>query len=102
MGRLSKRSLLGELIIDHSASPGTPDVPGGTVLEVPVLTCCHCQKTVILRPDRQRPRNWCQKCDKYVCDSPGCLAGCSSFERFIDHMQNRLERGEPIDGLIQL
>jgi hypothetical protein len=75
----SKRSLEGYTMIDHRESPGiTPEeaaqCPGtipvgkGTMFESPFITCSHCQRGVVLNPDRSRPRGYCHKCDKYICD----------------------------------
>ena len=68
------------LTIDHSASPGLTEeiarrfglpteVAGeGRKLEVCTRTCCGCQQQVMLRTDRSSPRNYCRKCDSYMCD----------------------------------
>jgi hypothetical protein len=58
----SKRSLEGELTIDERGS-------GGKLFESPTVTCSHCQRVVILNPDRSRPRGHCWKCDHYICDT---------------------------------
>jgi hypothetical protein len=74
-----KRSLEGYALIDHRESPGlTPEdvahAPGaipvgkGQKFESAFITCSHCQRCVILRPDRTRDRGHCRKCDKYLCD----------------------------------
>jgi hypothetical protein len=107
--RFSKRSLEGEILIDHRASPGLgPEmaawmgvdaglVAGGQVLEAPVIACAHCQAIVIVNPDRQRERGWCSRCDKYLCDE--CVGlmrvtlECRSFARRLDRVQEETERG---------
>lgn len=61
----------GYLMIDHRASPGTPEVPEGTVFEAATMHCSHCGTVVIVNPNRTRERAWCQPCDKYVCDNCG-------------------------------
>ena len=40
----------------------------GKVTELPAYLCSHCQRTIILRPERMRPRAVCRKCDHIVCD----------------------------------
>ena len=73
----------GLLTIDHRDSPGvTPAdlaalpgaiaVAGGALLERDVQQCSHCQRGIVLHPNRVRPRGYCPKCDHYVCD--GCEA----------------------------
>lgn len=72
------------LLIDHRESPGfTVDqcskagIPvhafeifgKGTKAEFGTKSCSHCQRQIVLRPERVRPRNTCSKCDKYICDN---------------------------------
>lgn len=61
----------------------TIEAPGIKVgiQEWDMLTCCHCNRVVKLLPAgfRKRPRNYCAKCDHYVCDSAGCNAECNPF-----------------------
>lgn len=40
----------------------------GGMLEMATLTCSHCQNQVVLNPSRMRARNYCPKCDHYICD----------------------------------
>lgn len=107
--RRSKRSLEGEILIDHRASPGLPpevaewaDLPpeavqGGHVFESPIITCGHCQDTVVLRPDRTRERGWCPHCDHYICDA--CTAHlhltlrCRPIQQQLDEVYEAIERG---------
>lgn len=106
----SKRSLEGEILIDHRASPGLGAeealymgldpamVAGGQVLEAPVFNCSHCQAAVIVNPKRSRERAVCQKCGgKYICDE--CAAQmhltleCRNRERRFDQVREDVERG---------
>ena len=84
--RFSKRSLEGELTIDNRLS-------GGALFESATITCCHCQRIVVLNPNRTRPRNHCRKCDKYECDECAAVGECRPFKRIQD------ERKVP-DGLL--
>lgn len=71
----------GEIEIDHSASPGMPEQAAikfsldpsltkeGKVYRAPTLGCIHCGGVVILNPMRTRNRNFCPKCNRYICDS---------------------------------
>lgn len=105
--RLSKRSLEGEIFIDHRASPGispgqavgpleAPAVARGEVYESGLVVCSHCQAAVILHPKRDRERGWCAKCDKYVCDDcaeqQAITLECRSFERRFEQLHNEIER----------
>ena len=72
----------GYLSIDHRA------VSKGH-FESATSTCSHCQRVVILNPDRTRPRHYCPQCDNYLCDecelqrtSTGYVH--QSFEEFAD------------------
>ena len=51
---------------------------------LPTLTCCHCNRVVVLNPERRRERHWCFKCDAYICDSPGCNSDCNPIEEGVD------------------
>lgn len=83
----SKRSLEGYLLIDNSAS-------GGAKVEVPVLTCSHCQAQIIVNPLRTRDRNHCRKCDAYVCDKATCILECNgSLNRVFDQALDQANRG---------
>lgn len=94
----SKRRKEGYLLIDHRYSEGVPDAiskqgncpstPAGYTLESATITCCHCNRVVILNPNRTRERGYCAKCDHYVCDNPACNKDCTPFAKIIDDMQN--------------
>lgn len=58
--------------------------------EMATLTCCHCQRQVILNPLRTRERNHCRKCHAYVCDSPVCNAECNGgLSNLMDDLASR-------------
>jgi hypothetical protein len=70
----------GFLEIDHRDSPGLSaadvahmpnalPVAAGQHLERDVKQCSHCQRMVVLEPNRVRARAYCGKCDHYICDS---------------------------------
>jgi hypothetical protein len=102
----SNRRLEGYLLIDNRASPGVPaemlratgkDVPSlgfgeGQIFESATITCSHCHTIVILNPDRSRPRNYCRRCDHYICDNPGCHTGCLPLNDFIDQTRETIAR----------
>jgi hypothetical protein len=87
MKPFSKRSLEGEVVIDHRDSPGLP-MPGrraGQLFKSPTITCSHCKRVVIINPDRSRSRGYCRKCDHDICDDCSLLMKlghpCEPFER---------------------
>lgn len=95
----------GELIIDHTFSPGiTPEqmiaaglppelaVGKDRKMECATVTCLHCNVVVVLNPKRTRPRGYCAKCDGYVCDRPGCGLECRPFAKLLDTVQANAER----------
>lgn len=91
----------GYLIIDNRFSPGVsedlvrgsgknaPVVGEGRVFECDTITCSHCHTIVMLNPDRSRPRNYCRKCDHYICDNPGCNVGCTPLNQVLDELQEQ-------------
>src|SRR5215469_760102 len=96
----SKRSLEGYIEIDHRESPGiTPEqaaatgfvclpVGKGMRYQSAMNACSHCQRRVVLNPNRTRERGYCPKCDKYLCDL--CEAArvktgvCRPFVQIVD------------------
>ena len=68
----------GELMIDHRGTEGIPEeltkaaglpaLPPGRMVEMATIGCCHCGAVVVVNPERIRPREYCQKCDRYICD----------------------------------
>lgn len=91
----SKRSLEGYLLIDHRANHGG-------VVETATLTCSHCQRQVILNPDRSRERGYCPKCDHYVCDACEAIrvatGECRTFKQIMDEHEKAVLRGGLIHG----
>lgn len=75
----------GWLLIDHRASPGTPEVPEGKMFETASYTCKHCNYVVIKNKLRTRERSVCLKCMAIICDSCASIGVCQPFEAsFID------------------
>lgn len=71
----------GYLMVDHSASPGLTREEAracgyhdlvhcgeGQIFEAATVTCAHCKMPYIKNPERVRPREYCKKCDHYICD----------------------------------
>lgn len=103
----SKRSHEGYLLIDHTASPGTgslaasqsalqksvPIVAEGKKLEASIITCSHCQRGVILNPQRAHVREWCSGCNHYICDSCSLIrkidGQCRSMKVLLDKLQEQ-------------
>jgi hypothetical protein len=87
----SKRSLEGELFVDHRASPGlTPaeaialgyhpsQVREGAQFTTRTLHCVHCGGDWVENPWRVRPRNTCFKCDAYVCDACAAIMNSADY-----------------------
>lgn len=100
----SLRRFEGELLIDNRFGPGVtvdfirqsgkdaPVVGEGALYESPTVTCAHCGTVVILNPARTRPREYCRKCDRYVCDNPLCRTDCRPFDKLIDTLQEQAYR----------
>lgn len=74
----------GTLIVMQSID--APDIVRGT-MEMATLTCVHCNRVVVLNPQRARERGWCRKCDAYICDSVGCNAECNPFMQSVELAQ---------------
>jgi hypothetical protein len=111
----SKRRHEGYLLIDHRNSPGIteevahraglPTGAGRGVFETPTITCSHCQKVLVINPLRTRDREYCGKCDHYVCDQCGLvlkLGGeCRTMSEIMDDVQEKAVKDEH-NGIILL
>ena len=94
MKLFSKESLLGYFKLDHRESPGIPNMPfraKGQLFETSTITCSHCEKILILNPNRTRERAFCPKCDKYICDECEAIrvqsgGNCKPFKQVIDEI----------------
>ena len=94
-----QRSKEGYLMIDHRASPGLdhPLLGPGSFVERATRNCSHCERLVVVNPDRTRVRGYCPKCDAYVCDA--CEAErvrtgiCRPFKQVVDEFIDQAARG---------
>ena len=69
----------------HTETYDGPDQPFSRgVQEMHTLTCCHCNRVVVLNPARVRERHWCFRCDHYVCDAQYCIENCNPFQQTIE------------------
>lgn len=110
--KTSKRRHEGVLSVDHRWSPDVPFNPAmigkpdallaqaGALMESATVTCCHCQVVVVLNPLRTRPRGYCQRCDRYVCDNPLCNKDCTPFEKMLDLAQEAALKGLAVSQVI--
>lgn len=84
----SLRNHEGELLIDHRNSPGIPGLP--QIFEAPTYTCKHCQRIVVMNPDRKRERAYCRGCDHLICDPCAAIKAqtmtCRTFDQVIDEI----------------
>lgn len=88
----------GELQVDNS---NTPDVPvpgfgrGGMQMAAPTISCAHCGSVVMLNPFRERPRNYCRKCDRYICDGCGIVTQKPGYEhRSFEQLSDMVTSGK--------
>jgi hypothetical protein len=96
-----KSDLEGYVCIDHRESPGLASrhlpVGAGSFFEGKTNTCRHCQKIVIMNPDRIRNRFDCPGCDHFICD--GCaliykITGvCRPFDQVLAEAHERAVKG---------
>lgn len=104
----SKNDHAGELLIDHTFSPGiTPEwaaatgaagpiVGAGKKFESALKHCAHCGADVLLHPQRTRERESCWICDAYICDPCALLkklgAPHKPLRELLDEIFNRYQR----------
>lgn len=110
----SQKSKEGWLFIDHRASPGLPEhvarLAGydpklcreGKVFEASTITCSHCGTAWNINPLRTRSREFCRKCDHYICDVCGAIASMPDyvhipFRMLAEAAINSAQKGEALD-----
>lgn len=109
---------MGEIVIDHRASPGLPEdiaraagydpwlCREGKVYEAETLTCSHCRGTVVKNIFRTRERHYCTKCSgHYICDACAFLASQpdythTPFEKKAALIMTQEQQGSPMKLLI--
>ena len=86
---------LGYLQIDNRNADNLP--PGvQRLVEVPTYTCSHCQRVVVMNPERKRERYKCGGCNHLICD--GCAAikqaggSCRTYNQVIDEFLTQTEK----------
>lgn len=83
----------GYLMIDNRLA-------GGGLGEADTSTCSHCQRIVVLNPDRTRERGFCPKCSHYICDE--CVGvmhqtlTCVPIAKVFDELQEGATRGQTL------
>jgi hypothetical protein len=107
MTMTSKRSHEGYFMMDHRQTKPVPDkvvvatgLPVGSgagLFEAPTYTCSHCQRVVVLNPNRRRERAYCRKCDHYICDDCGAHQAatggeCKTFLQVVDEILEAAEK----------
>lgn len=66
---LSLKRFEGYLLTDHSQGPGLNQrYPNEKLVEEATIGCVHCGVVFVKNPDRERPREFCRTCDRYMCD----------------------------------
>jgi len=107
---------MGEIVVDHRASPGLPEdiaiaagydprlCREGKLYEAATLSCSHCRCVVVRNPFRTRDRHYCNKCNgHYICDLCAFKASLpdyvhTPFEKVIEQHQypNLTMEGSPL------
>lgn len=84
---------LGYLLLDNRAAP-VPGVP--RLFEADTYTCTHCQRVVVMNPERKRERYKCRGCNHHICDGCGVAraagGACKTFSQFVDEVLAQAER----------
>ncbi len=68
----------------HSQAFSLEDGTKAGVKEFAAFNCVHCQRFVLMNPERKRSRNLCHRCNAYTCDTPGCVLDCNPAEESIE------------------
>ena len=78
--------------------PGTMPIRPDAKLQLATLKCKHCERQVVLNPDRTRDRGHCYKGDHFLCDECAIdykITGkCWDVRYGIDEFMNKLAKGK--------
>jgi hypothetical protein len=94
----SLRDLEGYYMTDHRAAipvpedilrqSGLPTSAGKGLFEAATFTCKHCQRVVVMNPNRTREREYCRGCNHYICDNCAAVKAvtkqCKTFDQVLD------------------
>ena len=59
--------------------------PSAPAKEFDTITCCHCQRIVLVKKD---PGGFCLQCMKGTC-GPCADLGCTPFEKWLEEVEDR-------------
>ena len=69
---------------------------GGENFEAPTYTCTHCERVVVMHPERKRERAYCTGCNHMICDGCGAAraagAPCRTYAQHLDELAERETR----------
>ena len=93
---------LGYYMVDHRACEiGIPAAGGGYLFEADTYTCRHCERVVVLNPDRKRERYKCHGCNHHICDNCAALrtagAPCMTFLQKLELVLTEDERRSEVE-----
>ncbi len=95
---------LGYLMVDNRASGDAPPGCRGALFEAATYTCTHCQRVVVMNPERKRERYKCSGCTHMICDDCGAKrasgAPCKTWAQLIEEYAEAEARGLKSDVLI--
>lgn len=75
---------------DIVRAAGLPAGAGRGLFEAPTFTCKHCQRIVVMNPDRTRERHFCKGCDHLICDECAAIKAithqCRTYEQHAEEV----------------
>jgi hypothetical protein len=87
---------LGYLLIDNRNAPDVPFTMANRLMEADTYTCTHCQRVVVMNPERKRERYKCRGCNHHICDPCAAVraagAPCKTFAQVVDEELARVEK----------
>lgn len=100
------RDLEGYFMMDHRQTApvadelvhaaGLPIGAGRGLFEAPTYTCSHCNRVVVMNPNRTRERAYCKGCDHYICDECGARRAatgvCKTMAQVMDELEAKILR----------
>ncbi len=66
--------------------------PEGPPIESDTITCCHCNRIVILNIQAQELGGFCTRCMDHICGPCADRGLCEPFERKLEEMERAITK----------
>jgi hypothetical protein len=101
---MSLKRFDGEVEIHQPLGLENPALPRAAVVRFASYTCNHCNRVVMLNPQRTRDREWCSRCNRYICDGCGAVLAktgeCMPMAKLVAKVQRAAESNSALPKIL--